>query len=59
MLKTKSPLSQFDRSCFFLCSGQLNTIRPSRPPVKFGAGPPQHVNSALNNTTTPNNYRRF
>jgi hypothetical protein len=45
-------------SCFYF-SGQLNTIKPSRPPVKFGPGPPQHVNSALHNTTTPNNYRRF
>jgi len=39
--------------------GQLNTIHPSRPPVKFGPAPPAHVNSALYNSTTPNNYRRF
>ncbi|UJR15381.1 hypothetical protein I4U23_002329 [Adineta vaga] len=39
--------------------GQLNTIRPSKPNVKFGSGPSVPVNSALNNTTTANNYRRF
>jgi hypothetical protein len=44
---------------FVLRRGQLNTIRPVRPPVKFGPGPQQHVNSALHNTKTPNNYRRF
>jgi hypothetical protein len=49
---------KFLKVCF-LFSGQLNTIRPSRPSVKFGPGPQQHVNSALHNTTTPNNYRRF
>jgi hypothetical protein len=43
----------------FSFSGQLNTIRPGKPSVKFGAGPPTHVNSALSNTTTANNYRRF
>ncbi|CAF1146873.1 unnamed protein product [Adineta steineri] len=42
-----------------LLRGQLNTIRPSKPSVKFGPGPATHVNSALNNSTTPNNYRRF
>ncbi|CAF1055305.1 unnamed protein product [Rotaria sp. Silwood1] len=39
--------------------GQFTPIRPSRPPIKFGPGPQAHVNSALYNTTTPNNYRRF
>ena len=34
-------------------------IRPSKAPVKFGPAPPTHVNSALHNSTTPNNYRRF
>lgn len=43
----------------FSFSGQLATIRPSRPPIKFGPGVGQHVGSALNNTTTANNYRRF
>ncbi|CAF1026306.1 unnamed protein product [Rotaria sordida] len=39
--------------------GQFSPIRPARPPIKFGPGPQAHVNSALYNTTTPNNYRRF
>ncbi|CAF1580368.1 unnamed protein product [Rotaria magnacalcarata] len=39
--------------------GQFAAVRPSRPPVKFGASSQPHVNSALQNTTTPNNYRRF
>ncbi len=44
-------------SCF---SGQLNTIRPTKGAVvKFTPGPNPRPNSALNNTTTPNNYRRF
>jgi hypothetical protein len=45
--------------CDFFSSGQLNTIKASKPSVKFGPGPPSHVNSALHNNTTPNNYRRF
>jgi len=40
--------------------GQLNTIRPTKGAVvKFTPGPNPRPNSALNNTTTPNNYRRF
>ncbi|CAF1617510.1 unnamed protein product [Adineta ricciae] len=39
--------------------GQLTTIRPSKPGVKFGSGPATPISSALNNTTTANNYRRF
>ncbi|UJR31271.1 hypothetical protein I4U23_018771 [Adineta vaga] len=41
--------------------GQLNMIRSSKPPVQFapGPGPNPRVNSALYNTTTSNNYRRF
>ncbi|CAF2601580.1 unnamed protein product [Rotaria sp. Silwood2] len=39
--------------------GQLSTIRPTKSPVKFAPGPNPRANSALQNTTTPNNYRRF
>ncbi|CAF1242336.1 unnamed protein product [Adineta ricciae] len=39
--------------------GQLNTIRPCKSSVKFAPGPNPRVNSALYNTPTPNNYRRF
>lgn len=44
--------------------GQLALIRPTKTSVKFGtpAAPPMvnpHANSALYNTTTPHNYRRF
>ncbi|CAF1286497.1 unnamed protein product [Rotaria magnacalcarata] len=39
--------------------GQLNTIRPTKGIVKFNAGPNPRTNSALNNTVTQNNYRRF
>ncbi|CAF1202963.1 unnamed protein product [Rotaria sp. Silwood1] len=39
--------------------GQLSTIRPTKAPVKFTPGPAPRANSAINNTTTPNNYRRF
>ena len=37
-------------------------IRPSKASVKFAPGPTPtnpRTNSALHNTTTPNNYRRF
>lgn len=42
--------------------GQMNLLRPSKAPVKFAstpAPPNPRVNSALHNTVTPNNYRRF
>ncbi|CAF3272008.1 unnamed protein product [Rotaria socialis] len=39
--------------------GQLNTIRPTKGTVKFNAAPNPRTNSALNNTVTQNNYRRF
>ena len=55
------------RSCRCHCRGnlvfrgQLNMVRPTQAPVKFTAGPTTNhrANSALYNTKTPNNYRRF
>lgn len=43
--------------------GQLALIRPTKTPIKFGQSTTPmvnpHANSALYNTTTPHNYRRF
>lgn len=52
----------FLTTTFFPSSGQMNMIRPSKASVKFAPGPTPpnpRANSALYNTITPNNYRRF